>query len=74
MAEIPKCNICKKDMRCIRNGCEVIFNQQFIIKHSGKVFNRFPYGLECGAGDLFHCKKCKTYVVDGFNILVKGAE
>ena len=59
---IPKCEKCNKEMRCWRNGIKLISN--------GWQFGDFKdmFELEMGNGDLYKCKECATYAVDGFNI------
>jgi len=70
---IPKCKICKEEMSCLKNGIEVIFKGELLPQNScsilhQSVIDKLEIGF--GNGDLFKCKKCGTFAVDGFNVLI----
>jgi hypothetical protein len=62
---IGKCRKCNTEMKCIKNGIEVKFNQVV----TG--FEHNAITLKCGNGDLWHCRLCNDYMVDGFNVEIR---
>jgi len=61
----PTCDVCKKEMQCIFNGCIL---QTDTIKDNR--LNKSQITIVHGHGDLWKCE-CGNYLVNGFKTIIE---